>query len=300
LPLTTRIGSPWSTFALAIALHKTRKKARGVFWSPGYVPPAVMTMPSIVTVHDLLHLHYYSRFHVAYYDIVFRPLYRKCRAIICDSDFSRNEFLEWSGYPPDRCFTVHLGVSPAFSAHIRESGAHFNFPYVLYPGNRRVYKNIARLLQGYSKSSLPKNGINIVLTGHADPSTEKLAASLGIADRLVFAGFVDDVTLVQLYREALIVAFVSLYEGFGLPIVEGWAAGVPVLTSNTTSMPEIAGSAALVIDPYSVEAISAGLDELAFNTESRQTYINRGRARAALFDWNVSAAKTWSILSQFA
>ena len=99
LSVSTRIGSPWSTFALAFALNGERGLEPGLFWSPGFIPPATAAMLVVVTVHDLLHLHFYSRFHVAYYNLVFRPLYRKCRAIICDSDFSRDEFLEWSGFP---------------------------------------------------------------------------------------------------------------------------------------------------------------------------------------------------------
>jgi hypothetical protein len=114
LSVKARIGSPWSAFALGYALSRERRPKRSLFWSPGFIPPAAAAMPVVVTVHDMLHLHFYSRFHVAYYNLVFRPLYRQCRAIICDSDFSRNEFLEWSGFPPDRCFTIHLGVSDAF------------------------------------------------------------------------------------------------------------------------------------------------------------------------------------------
>jgi glycosyltransferase involved in cell wall biosynthesis len=300
LPVTTRIGSPWSTFALARALRKSRAGGTGLFWSPGFIPPAFSAIPTVVTVHDLLHLHFYSRFHVAYYDLVFRPLYRKCRAVICDSDFSRNEFLEWSGFPPAQCFTVHLGVAPAFRAADAGTSSLFPFPYVLYPGNRRVYKNIARLLHGYSVSSLPKRGIKLVFTGRSDPATADRAASLKIGESLIFAGSVDEATLVRLYRHAVAIAFVSLYEGFGLPIVEGMASGVPVLTSNTTSMAEIAGDAALVIDPYSVDAICAGLEALAFDDEARRRYVQRGSERVRNFDWEIAAAKVWSILDRTA
>ena len=117
LKVATRIGSPWSTFALGFALRRSSGSRAGVFWSPGFIPPAAASVPAIVTVHDLLHLHYYSRFHVAYYNLLFRPLYRRCRAVVCDSDFTRNEFLEWSGFPAERCFTVHLGDGNSFPSH---------------------------------------------------------------------------------------------------------------------------------------------------------------------------------------
>ena len=230
----------------------------------------------------------------------FRPLYRKCRAIICVSDFSRDEFLEWSGFPPERCHTVHWGVSNVFSQPPNEMPRLFKFPYVLYPGNRRAYKNISRLLEAYSRSRLPRDGIKMVFTGEPDIETVDKAAALGISEYLNFAGILDQAALVRLYRGALLVAFVSLYEGFGFPIIEAMASGVPVLTSNTSSMPEVAGDAALLIDPASVDAIGTGLELLAFNQNARQEFVQRGDERALRFDWNLAAAKVWRILEQAA
>jgi glycosyltransferase involved in cell wall biosynthesis len=140
----------------------------------------------------------------------------------------------------------------------------------------------------------------MVFTGAPDPSTVNEAAALGLGEHLIFSGFVDDAALVQLYRCALLVAFVSLYEGFGLPIVEGMASGVPVLTSNTSSMSEIAGDAALIIDPYSVDAIADGLEQLSFDSGMRQHYIQRGTERVRRFDWDSAANKVWTILDPIA
>src|ERR1700733_7079276 len=244
------IGSPYSPIAISKALSG-RHAAHGVFWSPGFVPPAYSRIPSIVTVHDLTHLHFYSRFHTAYYNWIFRRLYRKCANVVCVSEYTSQEFAEWSGIPRNKVATIHNGVSDAFRD--AKSIPHFSFPYVLYPGNHRSYKNTDRLLLAYSKSALPRNGIHLVFTGAPQFKLQSAAAKLGVSDLVHFVGEVTDAVIINLYKGALFVAFVSLYEGFGLPIVEAMMAGVPVLTSNAAAMPEVAGNAALLVDPHSVE-----------------------------------------------
>ena len=120
----------------------------------------------------------------------------------------------------------------------------------------------------------------------------------GLERVIHFTGAVSDQDLARLYRGATLVAFVSLYEGFGLPIIEGMAAGVPVLTSNVAAMPEVAGEAALLVDPTSIEDIAGGLERLSFNAELRQQMVHRGAIRAAHFDWDRSAAQVWKIVAE--
>jgi glycosyltransferase involved in cell wall biosynthesis len=289
-----RIGSPYSPFAIRSALRRKHPKT-GVFWSPGFMPPAFSAIPAVVTVHDLLHLRYYSRAHVAYYNYLLKPLYRRCARIICSSDNTRREFLEWSGISSDRVATVYLGVSDAFRR--ARSEPLLPYPYVLYPGNHRGYKNTARLLRAYAASRLPANGIRIVFTGSPQAELVREADELKVPEMVHFMGAVSEDQIVGLYQGALVVAFVSLYEGFGLPILEAMTAGVPVLTSNTSSMPEIAGNAARLIDPSSTEEITVGLDALAFDTDERNLRISLGYQRSRLFSWESTAAKVWALVS---
>ncbi|CAN7152984.1 glycosyltransferase family 4 protein [Caballeronia sp. LjRoot31] len=294
LKIGSGIGSVWSPFSVARSLKNQTED--GVFWSAGFVPPSSSKYSSVVTVHDLTHRHYYSPVHRTYYDLVFRRMYRNCTSIICGSDFSRTEFLEWSGMARDRVHVIPHGIDEAFA----ENNIPFvaDAPYILYPGNRRKYKNLDRLMTAYARSSLPAKGIFLMLTGDPDPAIKERAHSLGISWRLRFSGRVSDDEMPKLYRGAMLVAFVSLYEGFGMPIVEAMASRTPVMTSNVTAMPEVAGGAALIVDPFSVAEITTALDRLAQDSVLREELIGRGVERATHFRWNIAASALWAIIDQ--
>lgn len=289
------LGSPLSPLAVSQALKRSRA-GDGVFWNPGFIPPLSSGMPSVVTVHDLTHLHFYSRLHRVYYQLVFKHLYRRCSAVVCVSDFTRREFLAWSGMPAERVHVVHNGVQPIYAENDQTYGLPYR--YVLYPGNHRGYKNIVRLMEAFARSSLPKQDIHLVMTGSENPALTRRAGELGVSSLVRFTGRVQDAELPRLYKGALLVAFVSLYEGFGLPLVEAMASGVPVLTSNVSAMPEVAGDAALIVDPYSVEAIANGLDVLARDEVMREDLVGKGLQRVSAFDWDVSAGELWSIIDR--
>jgi glycosyltransferase involved in cell wall biosynthesis len=293
LRIGTRIGSPLSPASVSFALSR-RAVREGVFWNPGFVPPLWSSVPSVVTVHDLTHLHYYTRYHAAYYDAIMKPLYRRCAAVICVSEFTRNEFLNWSGRSPETVFTVHNGVSEVFFAdHVDGDLA---YPYVLYVGNHRAYKNLERLIRAYSETSLPASGVHLVLTGDANSQLQLVATHCKVASFLHFAGRVDNRSVVRLYRGARILAFVSLYEGFGLPILEAMAAGVPVMTSSVSAMPEIAQDAALIVEPTSTAAIAHGLECLNSDEHLRSRLVRLGHLNAKRFSWDATAASTWQIV----
>ncbi|MES2407835.1 MAG: glycosyltransferase family 1 protein [Pseudomonadota bacterium] len=288
------IGSPFSPFAISHALRRSGADRDGVYWSAGFVPPALMNMPSVVTVHDLTHLRFYSRFHAAYYNHYLKPLYRRCSAIVCVSDYTRREFLDWSGMPPDKVSVVYNSVDQMYLDN--QEAAQLSYRYVLYPGNHRSYKNLERLISAFAASALPQQNIHLVMTGAVNQSLVEHAMRQGVVSKLHFLGRVKDEDLPKLYKGALLVAFVSLYEGFGLPIVEAMASGVPVLTSDVSAMPEVAGNAALIVDPYSIDAIAEGLNDLVSDEVLRQELVGKGREQVKRFDWDRSAKKLWDIV----
>jgi len=297
LAVRGKIGHPLSPLAISLALRRARRP-RVMFWSAGFVPPLLGGVPAIVMVHDLTHLKYYDTFRAIYYNLVMRPLFKRCAAIICVSEFTRREFLAWSGIDPSKVHVVHNGVDHRFNSEC--TPADLGFEYVLYAGNHRPYKNLARLIRAFAGSTLPAREIRLVLTGAANSELCALARSLGVGDRVCFLGRVPQPDLPGLYRGALAVAYVSLYEGFGLPLLEAMASGVPVIASNTSGMVEVAGDAALAVDPLSVAEISSALDQVTTDATLRDRLVSRGHERLKLFDWDRSAAKFWAIVSKCA
>lgn len=276
-----------------------RRTSADAIWSPGFIPPLTRTAGKFVsiTVHDLTHLHYYSRKHRLYYDFVIRNLLRNVDVIFTVSNYTKAELISWAGFPEDRILRIYNGVSRSFHANVPQIGMASNAPpYILYVGNRRSYKNIDSLITAFARSSLASQGYQLWLTGHDDGDTSALATRLGVRDRIRYLGFVSDEELADIYRNARITAFLSLYEGFGLPVVEAMACGCPVLTSNTTSLIEVAGDAALTVNPTSIQDIVNGLERLANDTELRETLREAGLQRATKFDWDTSAAQYWSTL----
>jgi glycosyltransferase involved in cell wall biosynthesis len=291
------VGSPLSPLRVARAL-KGGKPSVDVFWSPGFVPPAWSSVPGVVTVHDLTHLHFYSSLHVRYYDLVFKPLYQRCSAIICVSEYTRNELLNWSGVHSNRVHVVHNGLSPIFRTDVEPHRP--GYPYIFYPGNKRSYKNLDMLLRAYARSSLLKLGFKVVMTGSATPDLHATIVRLGIVENVVFLGFVPDHRLPSLYRGATFTAFISLYEGFGLPIVESMAVGTPVITSNVSSMPEIAAGAATIVSPRDLDEIVDAMDTIVADHAFRADLIAKGVRRAGEFSWDKAATQTWDIIRSVA
>lgn len=293
LDVPGKIGSPFSPLAISRRLTGKGKKG-GVFFSAGFVPPLFSPLPSVLIVHDLTHRRFYGSAKRAYYDLVYRPLYRKCAAIVCVSEFTRSEFLEWSGIEPEKVHLVYNGYESDF----REDGPVHRpgYSYVFYGGNHRPYKNLARLVRAYAASSLPGRGIRLVLTGNRNPELAAVAEETGVGENVVFAGRLSLEEISAYYRGASAIAYVSLFEGFGLPIVEAFACGVPVLTSNVSAMPEVAAGSALLVDPENEREIREGLDRITSDEALRAELIAGGRRRREDFDWSASARRCWQVV----
>lgn len=290
------IGSPLSPLAITRSL--LGRGSRGIFFNAGFVPPLYSQLPSFVIVHDLTHRRFYGNAKRIYYDLIYKRLYQQCAGIACVSEFVRSEFLEWSGISPDKVRLVYNGISTRFT----EEGKRHQpgYPYIFYSGNHRGYKNLDRLIRAYAASRLPARNIRLVLTGERSSELARRAAECGVGDKVIFTGVIKVDDMPAYYRGALAVAYMSEFEGFGLPIGEAFACGVPVITSNVSSMPEVAGGAALLAAPGSVEDITRGLDAITTDENLRQSMIARARLRRADFDWNVSAKRLWQFVQDSA
>ncbi len=289
-----RIGHPASPWFLTQKVRSVIKSS-DIFFSPGFVPLASKLLPSVVTIHDLTHIHYYSSWHKIYYDRVLRPMYKKCEAIICVSEFTRTEFLEWSGISQNKVFHVPNGLAANFASatglfsHER--------PFVFYPGNHRGYKNLANLIIAFSKSKLANDNYDLLLTGPENILLRKIAVTHSVSDRVQFLGFLSDDDLVACYRKASCMAFISRYEGFGLPLLEAMAVDTPVVAARSSSLIEVAGDAALLVSPDDVEEIAAALRTACLDSSVRADLIAKGRKRVAVYDIVKSGKMAWDVVT---
>lgn len=260
---------------LATTLAAARLR-EGAYFTPGFNPPLRAPVPFVFCVHDLIHLRFAAESTPArrlYYRLVVRPAAQRAARIVTVSEHARGEVLEWAGLPEERVAVAGNGVAAAFAA---EGPRHApGYPYFLYVGRRAAHKNVERLRAAHA------------------------AARCGREIRLLLAEGLSDAQLAAHYRGAVALAFPSLYEGFGLPIVEAMACGTPVLTSSATAMPETAGEGnALLVDPRRVESIADGLDRLAEDAALRERLRERGLERAKAFSWTAVAAKVGGVLRQ--
>ena len=178
-------------------------------------------------------------------------------------------------------------------------------PYILFVGKLVAQKNIGRLLEAYDLFR-KRNGddIKLVLAGRTyaglNSEFDSTMARLNLGDSLVQLGHVNNYDLPALYAAAKMFAFPTRYEGFGIPILEAMSCGVPVLTSTTSCVPEVAGDAAILIDPYSVEAIADGMEQICNDSELQADLRRRGVERASEFNWKKAAEQTLNVYQQAA
>lgn len=251
----------------------------------------------IFTVHDLIHIDVQeesSRFKTLYYNAVVRPAMSRARRVLTVSEYSRQRLLEWSGVSPDQVMVVGNGVDAVFSPQgaVHQPG----YPYVLYVRNAKPHKNVVGLLQAFALMNMPD--VRLLLSGNADDDTRHEALRLGLLGQVVFTGRIPEAELPAYYRGAAVVTMPSLYEGFGLPPLEGMACGVPVVVSDSTSLPEVVGDAGLLVDPRSPESIAYGLIRALSDTALRQQMRERGLERAKLFNWDEVSERVRQVLEE--
>lgn len=280
--------SPIDPLAVAAALLG---KKTGCYFSPGFNPPLASPIPFAFTIHDLIHLKVpeeSSPLRRLYYASVVRPAARRAKVIFTVSEYSKKEIIDWANIPEER--VIVAGNAPA---HIfqPEGPCHDpGYPYFLHVGRRAAHKNIARLLSAFAATSISKKA-KLVFTGPPDAATQKLVSKYRLDGRVTFTGTIGDDQLAEYYRGATALVFPSLYEGFGLPIVEAMACGTPVITSSVTATGEIAGNGnALFIDPQDTASLSRLIDEIAFSDHTRTELGKAGIARARSFSWDCIAS----------
>lgn len=220
--------------------------------------------------------------------------------IICISENTKNDLVGLLNVDSSKVSVIHLGyTNNAAMDKTRMDTGSAEKPYILYVGQRTVYKNFSRLLEAYAKSPRLQQEFKLVCFGGDSFSTEEANKILGLKLSLENVVHVmgNDGLLKALYANASLFVFPSLYEGFGIPLLEAMSLSCPVVCSNTSSFPEVAGEAADYFDPWSVDEMICSIESVAFSTERRKQLIARGLERIKLFSWEKCAEETLGVYS---
>jgi glycosyltransferase involved in cell wall biosynthesis len=296
VPLASHPAAALDSVRLARVLRDLGNE--DLFFSPGYNAPLFCRARFIFTIHDLTHIHCpeSSRPELQlYYATVMKRACRRAARILTVSEFTRKEIVRWSGVPPEKVVNVGNGVEPTY----RPEGDSYGlpFPYLLAVSNRKPHKNEFRIVEAFARADLDC-GLHLAFTGQPTPELAEWVEKLRVGGRVEFLGPVPEERLPSLYRGAQALIFPSLYEGFGLPIVEAMACGTPVVTSNVTAMPETAGDAALLVDPRSVEQITHAMQRVVEDTSLRHELKKIGITRVAQLSWESTSRRAGQLLAE--
>jgi glycosyltransferase involved in cell wall biosynthesis len=236
-----------------------------------------------------------------------RDYTRRSHNIITVSESSKREIIKYLNVPDEKISVIYGGYSDIFKpkADDRISGEvrkKYNIKgnYLLYVGTLEPRKNLLGLIRAYSQSRAKEDFI-LVLAGGRGWKYEnifKLVRKLKLENRIIFTGYVPENDLPGLYQDASLFVYPSFYEGFGLPPLEAMACGIPVVVSNTTSLPEVVGDAGVYVDPNDIEQIAFSIDTVLSDSELRRNLIQRGVERAKLFSWEKTAKETLELYKQ--
>ncbi len=281
-----------------------------VFHSPASVSPFLLSCPSVLTLHDVIPFIFPKLTPLIfrlYWGVSYRISARRAHLIIAGSYSARKDLIKFLGVREKKITVIYHGggkrnltiEDKTWTAPLHEK-KRGETPYILWVGRMYSHKNLTRLLYAYNKLIRTYQGIKhrLVLCGmraweHA--SFMNTVKKLGSEDKVIFKGYVPDDVLKSIYANASLFVFPSLTEGFGLPILEAMSHGVPVVTSNYGAMAEIAGDAALLVDPYDVDEIAEAMHKVLTDENLRGTLIEKGFRRASQFSWEKTARETLAV-----
>jgi glycosyltransferase involved in cell wall biosynthesis len=290
-----------------------RREGVDLFHAPHYVLPPLTPCRSIVTIHDCIHLRFPqylpNRLGYAYARASLWAATHRADRVLTVSEASKRDILRYFHVPAAKIDVIYNAIDERFGeapdAHevdlVRER-YQLNDPFVLYAGNIKPHKNLERLIEAFHM--LRRHGppsVKLLIIGDEISKYATLRRAVHkykLHKHVRFLGFVPDRTLAALYRLAAVFVFPSLYEGFGLPPLEAMASGTPVITSNVSSLPEVVGEAALLIDPYEPGAIAEAMRRVLTEPGLSDRLRAQGLARARTFSWERSVRRVREIYEE--
>ncbi len=284
--------------------------------------PLLMIRPYVVTIHDMANLMYEegrSDFRMQLRRIRFDRGLKRASRIIAVSEATKRDVERQLNVPPDRIRKVYNAPDPGFLNRTSSAGSEsqlrimeryqINYPFLLYAGNIRRHKNVPRLVEAFAvvRDQLASHPVykdlRLVIIGDTIsqfPAVRQAVIKSRVEQVVRFLGFVPFETLRCFYEFAAAFVFPSRYEGFGLPPLEAMACGTPVVTSNVSSLPEVVGDAAVLVNPENVFDIARGIRDVLLNENLRNELIRRGREQVARFSWERTARQVLEIYQEAA
>ncbi len=311
LPPQTRHPVLWYIWFEWILPRKLKQHGASLYFSPDGYMPLHLKIPSLVAIHDINFHHRpgdlppSSRY---YYRKYFPRFASRADRIVTVSEYSRKDIIDSYGIPPDKIDVVYNGVNQAFKPISQESivKARNEYaggcPYFVFVGSFHPRKNLSRLMKAFDlfreQSPGPYKmvivGEKMFMTGDID----KTYSTLKHRKDVVFTGRLSPEKLSEVMGAAVALTFVPLFEGFGIPLLEAMNCDIPILASNVTSLPEIAGKAAIYCNPLEIQDISKGMSSLSSNPDLRMELVREGRKRRTSFNWDLTADKVWKSLEK--
>ena len=290
-----------------------RRERPDVFHAPHYVLPAAVPCRSVVTIHDCIHLMFPqylpNKAAYAYARASMWTAVKRSNRILTVSEASKRDILHFFNVAPEKIVVAynaiddHFWLTPPEDEVARVTERYqLDHQFVLYVGNIKPHKNLVRLIEAFA--ALRRGGhdeLKLLIIGDEIsklPALRRAVHRHKLHKHVRFLGYVSDGTLRILYRLASVFVFPSLYEGFGLPPLEAMASGTPVVTSNQSSLPEVAGDAAVLVDPYDVTSIEDGMRRVLTDAALAADLRRRGPERAREFSWARSVEKTRQVYDE--
>jgi glycosyltransferase involved in cell wall biosynthesis len=292
----------WSQLFLPLELNL--KREIDVFFTPAHYAPRFCPVPLIVTIHDLSYFYYRDEF-------LKEDLYKlknwtkysldKAVKVIAVSKTTKKDIMKFYSVPDEKIEVIYNG----YEKRTQNNNIKIKIekPYLLYVGTLQPRKNITTLIKAYSLLKKDSPEFKLVIVGRKGWLYEEifeLVKELRLENEVIFAGYVPDEELAGYYKNAFSFVMPSLYEGFGIPVLEAMSYGCPVISSFSSSLPEIGGEAALYFDPKNEKNLLEKIKELKENSSLRNELVKKGKERVKLFSWCTAAEKTLSVIKNSA
>ncbi|MGB2925258.1 MAG: glycosyltransferase family 1 protein [Limnothrix sp.] len=291
----------WTQFKLPSIYTALKAK---ILFSPISEAPLWSKCRSVVMIHDFIPLRFPRRSSplIPYHRYYVPQVLKQAKHIVCNSEATAQDIIDFCQIPNNKITFIPLAYDAQhFQPKVANNNS-LNQPYFLFIGRHDLHKNIGRIISAIAKLN-NCDEYQLLLVGPVDdrhtPLLRQQIAELGLGERVKFLDYIPYEDLPRVISEAIALVFPSLWEGFGLPILEAMGCGTPVITSNLASMPEVAGDAAILVDPYNTAEIADAMQAIADDSQLRAKLSELGLARAKQFSWEKTGKATVEVLERF-